>query len=410
MQLARMRPVVVAIHWPHFGPYHLARLRAARASLKDAQIDVVGLEIASHYERYFWREEAAGDLTIQVVFPGRIYERISPFEMQPALAARLKLIRPDVIAICGYSTSDALGLLVWCRRHGRPTILMSDSTADDRRRSGWKEWLKRRLVAQYSAGLCAGRPQRRYLEQLGMESEQIFEGIDVVDNDYFSRGAERARLHRSEYLGLPGLQSPEPFFLASARFLKDKNLDGLLRAYAAYRRRLIEARDGHTPWRLVILGDGDERPALERLVYAEDIQGVSFPGFRQLDELPIYFGLASVFIHPTRHETWGLVVNEAMAAGLPVLVSNRCGCVPDLISEGANGFTFSPDDMTMLTDLMLRTSSGMVDLCAMGAASHNRIREWGLERFAQGLHGAVQVALGTGHPAGEAGRARDHRR
>ena len=405
-----MRPVIVAIHWPHFGPYHLARLRAARASLKDAQIDVVGLEIASHYERYFWREEAAGDLIKHVVFPGRIYERISPLEMQPALAAQLKLIRPDVIAICGYSTSDALGILVWCRRYGRPAILMSDSTADDRRRSGWKEWLKRRLVSQYRAGLCAGRLQRSYLEQLGMEPERIFEGIDAIDNDYFRTGAERARLNKSEYQGLPGLQSPEPFFLASARFLKDKNLDGLLRAYADYRRRLIETRDGHTPWRLVILGDGDERPALERLVYAEDIQGVSFPGFRQVDELPIYFGLATVFIHPTQHETWGLVVNEAMAAGLPVLVSNRCGCVPDLISEGGNGFTFSPDDLAMLTDLMLRTSSGMVDLCAMGVASHNRIRDWGLERFAQGLQGAVQVALGTGYPAGEAGRAQDHRR
>jgi len=287
---------------------------------------------------------------------------------------------------------------------------MSDSTADDTPRIGWKEWLKRRLVAQYSAGLCAGRPQRRYLEQLGMESERIFEGIDVVDNDYFSRGAERARLHRSEYLGLPGLQSPEPFFLASARFLKDKNLDGLLRAYAQYRRRLVDPRDGHAPWRLVILGDGDERSVLERLVYAEGIEGVSFPGFRQVDELPIYYGRASVFIHPTRQETWGLVVNEAMAASLPVLVSNRCGCVPDLISEGVNGFTFPPDDTAMLTDLMLRTSSGTVDLHAMGVASHERIREWGPERFAQGLQGAVQAAREASRLVDQADSTKDHRR
>jgi 1,2-diacylglycerol 3-alpha-glucosyltransferase len=99
-----------------------------------------------------------------------------------------------------------------------------------------------------------------------------------------------------------------------------------------------------------------------------------------------------------------------MAASLPVLVSNRCGCVPDLISEGVNGFTFPPDDTAMLTDLMLRTSSGTVDLHAMGVASRERIREWGPDRFAQGLQGAVQVALGNSRLANSTRRGKDHRR
>jgi 1,2-diacylglycerol 3-alpha-glucosyltransferase len=388
-----MQPLRLLIHWPRFGPYHLARLRGARATLKDAQIDIVGLEIASRDEIYLWREEAAGDLVKHVVFPGRIYEQISPFEMQRALPARLRQIRPDVIAINGYSTNDSWSILLWCRMHGCPTIMMTDSKADDKPRPTAKEWLKRGIVAQFNAGFCAGRPHYRYLERLGMKPEQIFVGLDAVDNAYFCREAERARQNRSAYLGFPGLQTPEPFFLASSRFVAGKNLDGLLHAYAEYRRRLDTARDGQAPWRLVILGDGDERPAIERLANTAGIAGVSFPGFRQIDELPIYYGLASVFIHPSHQETWGLVVNEAMAAGLPVLVSNRCGCVEDLISEGVNGFTFPPDDPGMMTDLMVRMSSGTVDLRAMGMASQERISEWGPERFAQGLHGAVQAAL-----------------
>jgi glycosyltransferase involved in cell wall biosynthesis len=143
----------------------------------------------------------------------------------------------------------------------------------------------------------------------------------------------------------------------------------------------------------VILGDGDEREALTHLMSFENIRNVSFPGFRQIDELPIYYGLASVFIHPAYQEQWGLVVNEAMAAGLPVLVSNRCGCAPDLVSDGNNGFTFSPEDVTALADLMMKVSSGQVNLQAMSLAARNRIGERGPKRFAQGLYGALQVAL-----------------
>jgi 1,2-diacylglycerol 3-alpha-glucosyltransferase len=180
-----MRPITVGIHWPRFGPYHLARLRAARASFKDAQVNVVGLEIASRDELYLWREEAAGDLAKQVVFPGRTYEEIPLVEMLRTLNATLNRIRPDVVAICGYGSSDALGILLWCRTHSCPAILMSDSKEDDKPRARGREWPKRRIVAQFSAGLCAGHPHRSYLEQLGMKSERVFLGVDVVDNDYY---------------------------------------------------------------------------------------------------------------------------------------------------------------------------------------------------------------------------------
>lgn len=402
--------LTVAIHWPRFGPYHLARLRAARTSFMDAGVEVIGLEIASRDEVYLWREEAAGDLQKAVIFPGRTYEDISPIQMLGGLEVKLRLFQPDVVAINGYSTSDSLGILLWCRRHRCPAILMSDSKADDTPRTVWKEWFKGKVVALYSAALCAGQLQRVYLEGLGMAPKRIFEGYDVVDNGYFWEGAERARANRAEHYSLLGLHTPEPFFLASARFVKRKNLDGLLRAYARYCRQLADTCPGQAPWRLVILGDGIEREALEHLVRAEGIQGVSFPGFCQVDVLPFYYGLATAFIHPARQEQWGLVVNEAMAAGLPVLVSNRCGCARDLISEGVNGFTFPPDDCATLTDLMLRTSSGTVDLRAMGVASRARIREWGLERFAQGLQGAVQVALQTSQVARRTGSARELRR
>ena len=138
---------------------------------------------------------------------------------------------------------------------------------------------------------------------------------------------------------------PERYFLASARFIEKKNLSGLLHAYAAYRRATPD-----DPWSLVVLGDGELRPELERLrgeLGLDDV--VSFPGYRSYQELPAYYGLASCFVHASTTEQWGLVVNEAMAAGLPVLVSNRCGCAANLVQEdgvqeGGNGFTSRSDE------------------------------------------------------------------
>ena len=117
-------------------------------------------------------------------------------------------------------------------------------------------------------------------------------------------------------------------------------------------------------------------------------------GFRQYDELPAWYGLASAFVHASTTEQWGLVVNEAMASGLPVLVSNRCGCAPDLVEDGVNGFTFDPYDVEALAGLMQRVAA-MTDerRAAMGRAGQRIIAEWGPERFAEGLMQAVEARM-----------------
>ena len=102
--------------------------------------------------------------------------------------------------------------------------------------------------------------------------------------------------------------------------------------------------------------------------------------------MPAYYGLASAFVHASTTEQWGLVVNEAMASGLPVLVSNRCGCAPDLVQEGVNGFTFDPYNVEQLAQLMLKISAFQTfSLSTFGAASRRIIADWGPERFASGL-------------------------
>lgn len=350
-------------------------------------MELIALETAAKDDLYAWRQESDA-LPFERVqaFPGRVFESIVPRDMHAGMQAALDRLDPDVVAIHTYSLPDSRACLDWVRRHGRRAIVMTDSKADDAVRSPWREWLKAGLVGSYDAALLAGTPQRAYFEALGFPSEAIFLGYDVVDNAYFADAASRVAAAPPESVAhLPGLDRPEPFFLASNRFIERKNLTRLLDAYRAYRS---DPSTGE-PWRLVMLGDGAMRGELE----ARAPEGVVFAGFRQIDEIPAYYARAGCFIHPCLIDTWALVVNEAMACGLPVLVSTGAGCHVDLVQDGQNGYTFNPLDTGRMTQLMHQVSEDAVWRRTASAASRTMIAAWDLDRFATGLAQAVAYAV-----------------
>ena len=375
----------VCVHWPRFGPYHLARLRAAHELLSEKGVELVGLETAGTDATYGWRVEGgATSFRREGVFPERTFEAIPPAEMHAGVMDALDRLRPDAVAITSYSFPDARAALAWCRRRRRVAVLMTDSREGDAPRAAWRERFKSLLVRQYDAALAAGTPHRAYLEKLGFSSSRISLGCDVVDNAYFCRRAADVRADPSGSRCLPGLDDEAPSFLAVGRFTARKNLNRLLRAYGRYRAQTP------APWRLVLVGDGPERPHLEALVRQEVIGGVTFAGFRQIDETPAYYGLAGAFVHPALADPWALVVNEAMAAGLPVLVSTGAGCAGDLVRDGENGYRFDPYDLDDLAAKMERLATS-ADLARMGKRSQEIIAGWSPERFAAGLWEAVQA-------------------
>jgi glycosyltransferase involved in cell wall biosynthesis len=255
---------------------------------------------------------------------------------------------------------------------------MSESKEDDRPRPWWKEIAKRRLVRRCDSALVGGAPQADYLRKLGFKGE-IFLGYDVVDCDYFRKGAEAARRDQAQIRARLGL--PQRYFFACTRLIPRKNIDGLLKAYAKYR-----AASAGEPWGLVIAGSGQEAESLRLLERKLDLDGVLWPGFVQYDELPLYYGLASAFIHPALSEPWGLVVNEAMASGLPVLVSRTAGAQYELLAEGKNGYAFDPTDEDDLVSKMLMLAR-MDDAgrARMSKAAFRIAAQWTPARFAQGL-------------------------
>ena len=388
------RPVrTLCLQWPRLGPYHRARLRAAQAWGAGRGGRVVALELAGRDTTYGWEAAAAPEPYERVVaLPDATAETAPPRRVHAAVAAALDRVDPDAVAITSYSTPDAQAALAWCRRRRRVAVCMLESKADDAERSPLRERAKSALVGEFDAGVGGGSPQAAYLVQLGMPADRVFTPYDVVDNDHFREGAAAARAEPEAARDLPGLGDPAPFFLASNRFVARKNLPALVDAYAAYRARTDE------PWRLVLLGDGPDRPALE--ARAAGTGGVTFAGRRPYAALPGYYGLAGAFVHPSLLDQWGLVVNEALAAGLPALVSTRTGSVHDLVEDGVTGYRFDPNDVAALAGLLGRVADlDPESRAAMGRRGRERVARWSPERFAE----AVWAAADAGHATADRG-------
>jgi glycosyltransferase involved in cell wall biosynthesis len=309
----------------------------------------------------------------------------------------LEHVNPDVVAVNGWNNFGSLAAANCCVERRIPMVVMSESARQDEARTWWKEMIKRRIVNLYSAALVGGQRHVKYLVELGMPRDRIFTGYDVVDNAHFARRALEIRNSKSEIRTKYGF--PENYFLASARFIEKKNLPRLISAYAAYRHRsrgtgvTDPGYNGDAPWDLVLLGDGPLRETLNTQLSTLNLHShVHLPGFKQYDELPVYYALANAFVHASTTEQWGLVVNEAIASGLPVIVSERCGCVPELVQ--GNGFTFNPMDDHELASLLFKMATLSDDeRKRLGDASYKIAANFVPDRFGDGLERAARVAL-----------------
>src|SRR5574338_165912 len=392
----------VAVVFHHIGPYHHARLNAAADTFA-----VTGIEwSAQGYDSWGASESAARYQKISL-FPQATDQYPKKTALRDAFSSALEQIKPDVVAINGWNNFGSLLAVNFCARRAIPMVVMSESSRQDDSRSWWKEAIKRRIVGLCSAALVGGQRHVEYLVELGMPAERIFTGYDVVDNSYFRERARQIRNARphGDYGGQAASEIrnryrlPQNYFLASARFVEKKNLPRLIAAYAEYRRRsetggrASDVGQRSAPWDLVLLGDGPLREALNSQLSTLNLRNhVHLPGFRPYDELPVYYALANAFVHASTTEQWGLVVNEAVASGLPVIVSDRCGCVPELVN--GNGFTFEATNETELAARLLEMASlSREQRNQLGDNSYKIASNFAPERFGEGLERAARAAM-----------------
>ena len=375
-----------AVWFDMFGPYHVARMHAL-----GLRADVLAIEVSSRSSTYAWAA-SRGSFSFKraTLFEADDSSAISTAELSFRLCRALSRFSPKVAFIPGWSARAPLIALRHCLRLGVPTVVMSESTEHDQRRTLVTETVKRRVVRKFSSALVGGTPHAAYLRTLGFPHSLIHLGYDVVDNDYFQIGAAAAREDAAETRRKYML--PDRYFLASSRLVGIKNLPVLLTAFQEFLRR-SKGSDA----RLVVLGDGSERLALERLAANLNIGArLLMPGFIQYADLPAYYGLATAFVHVSRTEPWGLVVNEALASRLPVVVSRNCGCSTDLVIDRENGFLVDHDDPSAIASALSLLDSDPETRRVMGVNGERIISAWNCDRFARGAMAASASALASG--------------
>lgn len=302
--------------------------------------------------------------------------------------------RADVLWVHGYGTVNALQGLLAAKALGIPTLIRMDSTLTDRPRGAAKRVAKsvffaglRKLV---SGALSTGELNTAYWRHHLGKNFPIFLMPYAVDNDYFASQSSAAAATRAQLQQELGLDPARPVILYASKLQTRKLCIDLLNAYI--RLSPDGAAEPH-PY-LLIVGDGEERTALEARAAKTGWQSIRFLGFRNQSELPRFFDLCAVFVLPARHEPWGLVVNEVMNASRAVIVSDAVGCGNDLVTDGVNGCVYPVGDVSALAASLRKVLAAPETCTEMGRRSFERIQHFSFEDDIRGLRRALAAVTG----------------
>jgi 1,2-diacylglycerol 3-alpha-glucosyltransferase len=292
------------------------------------------------------------------------------------LSRALNEVMPEVVVCGGYNYIASWQALHWAKRHGVPFLLWSESTSNDRRgMSAPIEILKKKFVENCTRFVVPGTAAHDYLTKLGIPDDRIFVAPNAVDLALFR--ASEAGVEAMQAETRARLVLPPRYFLFVGRLVRAKGVLDLLKAYERLTPTVREEVG------LVFAGDGPMRAELESR--ARDLYpgSVHFAGFVHRDDLPAYYTLADCLVLPTHSDTWGLVVNEAMACGLPIICSRVAGCAADLMHE--NGWLVSPGNLDELAAAMEEAASNELLRGEMAAKSREIVRTYSPEMCAAGI-------------------------
>jgi glycosyltransferase involved in cell wall biosynthesis len=298
----------------------------------------------------------------------------------------------DALWVHGYATINSLQAIFHANTLGIPVLLRADMWLGDRPRSPLKLAIKHLALKLLRNGITATLPvgsvNAAYWRHYFGDDFPQFLMPYAVDNKLFARQAAAATADLPALRAELGLDPNRPVILFASKLQSRKHADNLVQAYAYF----LENRPAAAAPYLLIVGDGEERSRLEAHVKQLGLTGVRFLGFRNQSELPRLFALADVFVLPARHEPWGLIVNEAMATGCPVIVSTEVGAHADLVTHGVEGCVFPAGNIAALTEA-LRTIFASPEVARrMGESARRRVAHWTFEHNIRGLRQALAFA------------------
>lgn len=299
-----------------------------------------------------------------LLFPGS-YEEIPAWKIASTLFFKTLRSNSNLILIPGFDAPEHWAMLIACMMSCKRRATFCDSTLLDRRQSKLKSYFKRFFFSRCSGVFCYGERARQYLAHYGVPSTRIFKRCQAA-----ALPASYDEQNIPEFRVRAAAPTNSPTFLYVGRLSQEKGLDTLVHAFASIKSQLKQAR-------LVLVGGGPLKQQLQELAQGQGIaDDVVFTGGTTQDALADHYLSATCLVLPSRSEPWGLVVNEALHYGCPVVVSDRCGCVPELVQEGRTGYAFPANDIAALAERLLKVAAEAADTRAVAQRCLDVIRPY----------------------------------
>jgi glycosyltransferase involved in cell wall biosynthesis len=304
----------------------------------------------------------------------------------PEMGTIIAQERFDAFIVHGWAIKSFWQAILGCWRTGTPVLVRGDShllTTRGRGRQALKYPLYRWFIPRFDGYLVVGERSRQYLRYYGARAERMFFAPHAVENERFALSAHTARAARARMRHLWNIPEDAVVYLYTGKCIAEKCPEDFMHAVVAAAR--VQPR----VWGLVV-GDG---PLRARMQTTAEQHGwpLRFVGFLNQTEMPGAYGVSDALVLPSISETWGLVVNEAMASGLPALVSDRVGCAPDLILPEQTGNVFPCGRVDSLADLMRRYAETPARLAVLGAHAHRHIQRYSLANAVAGTLAALHA-------------------
>jgi len=301
----------------------------------------------------------------------------------------LRRQRPDLVVMQYGAVEYILGWAGAVLRGWRTAFWVEVTFDSWVRRRPHREWLKRRIFSRIDGVLTAGEDGAAFARRYGAADDRIHFVRHVVDAGFYSSRASDARHDRGALLQRLGIDGT--LFLYVGRLWEPKGIFELVEAYARIRAAGIPAR-------LVIVGDGRDEGRLRSTIERRGVDGVTFVGFVQREDLPTWYGAADALVFPTRGDPYGMVVDEAMAAGLPVISTTAAGEIRTRVIEGETGWLVPANAPSELARAMVSVAEDPSAARRMGRAASERMAGLGPDRWAHEFEEGVSRILASPRP------------
>lgn len=295
----------------------------------------------------------------------------------PAVSRKIVEGQFDAFIVPGWALWSYWQAVFACRRAGVPVLVRGDSQLVTQRQGAMrlaKELVFRQVLRAFDGFLYVGQRNREYLLHYGVPPERLFFSPHCVDNEAFEKGAAAIRTQVQ-----PSASGRMPRILFVGKLTPRKKPQDVLQAAILLQQRGLAVE-------VVFAGSGELSAELERLAQSAGLT-VRFLGFVNQSELPAIYASADLLVLSSVSETWGLVVNEAMACGVPAVVSDVVGCAPDLIERGKSGATYPPGDIPAMAGAIEEVLGTDREVLRQGVA--DRIARYSPDAAATGIMDGV---------------------